>query len=51
MLDDGIGIVGCERRDGHGLKALRRAVREHGGALRVARRPLGGTKLTMSIDP
>jgi signal transduction histidine kinase len=50
VQDDGIGPPTGGRRNGHGLKALRRAVRERGGALRVSRGSLGGTKLTMSID-
>jgi signal transduction histidine kinase len=51
VQDDGIGIAGGVSHDGHGLKALRRVVRERGGAMRVARGPHGGTKLTVSIDP
>jgi signal transduction histidine kinase len=48
VTDGGIGI-GRRRSDGYGTSALRRAVRRHGGVLRVDSVPTGGTKVAVSL--
>lgn len=48
ITDDGIGIR-AGAHAGHGLEALRRLVRGHGGVLRLHVRRAGGTKLTVSV--
>jgi signal transduction histidine kinase len=50
VMDDGVGRSRRARADrGHGLAALRRALDEHGGCLRVGKAPVGGTKVTASV--
>lgn len=49
VVDDGIGV----RRGstaGHGLEALRRALRRQGGAMRISPGPAGGVEVTLGID-
>lgn len=48
VTDGGIGVA-PRREDGYGTAALRRAVRKHGGALRVAEASTGGTKVAVSL--
>jgi signal transduction histidine kinase len=48
VTDGGIG-VGDKRADGYGTAALRRAVRRHGGVLRVNPIDTGGTKVAVSL--
>ena len=48
VTDGGIG-VGPGREDGYGIHALRRAVRRHGGVLRVNAVATGGTKVAVSL--
>jgi signal transduction histidine kinase len=47
--DDGVGLPESDSYAGHGLRALRRAIDEHGGTLSLSRLPHGGTRLTASI--
>ena len=50
VMDDGVGRSRRARADrGHGLAALRRALDEHGGCLRIGKAPAGGTKVTASV--
>src|SRR6185312_15085373 len=50
VVDDGVGRSRRASADrGHGLAALRRALDEHGGCLRVGKAPSGGTKVTASV--
>ena len=35
---------------GHGLEALRRALRRQGGAMRISPGPAGGVEVTLGID-
>jgi signal transduction histidine kinase len=55
VLDDGTGIDSNKarrrtaKRDGHGLPAVRRSLRESGGALRVSANPSGGTKVLATV--
>jgi signal transduction histidine kinase len=50
VMDDGVGRSRRARADrGHGLAALRRALDEHGGCLRIGQAPGGGTKVTASV--
>jgi signal transduction histidine kinase len=48
VTDGGIG-VSDKREDGYGTAALRRAVRRHGGVLRVNPIATGGTKVAVSL--
>ena len=48
VTDGGIG-VGSRREDGYGTRALRRAVRRHGGVLRVSAVSTGGTLVAVSL--
>jgi signal transduction histidine kinase len=48
VTDGGIG-VGARRGDGYGTAALRRAVRRHGGSLRVLGSAIGGTRVAVSL--
>jgi signal transduction histidine kinase len=48
VTDGGIGVK-ARRGDGYGTAALRRAVRLHGGVLRVAETSTGGTKVAVSL--
>jgi len=48
VADDGVGSDSA-RSDGHGLASLRRAVRRHGGVLRVRVARTGGTTVTVSL--
>jgi signal transduction histidine kinase len=48
VTDTGIG-VGARREDGYGTAALRRAVRRHGGVLRVNSVATGGTQVAVSL--
>ena len=49
VTDAGVG-VGPRRADGYGTAALRRAIRRHGGTLRVgAASATGGTRVTASL--
>jgi signal transduction histidine kinase len=48
VTDGGIG-VGSHREDGYGTRALRRAVRRHGGVLRVSALSTGGTLVAVSL--
>jgi signal transduction histidine kinase len=48
VTDGGIGVR-ARREDGYGTAALRRAVRHHGGALRVNGVATGGTKVAVSL--
>ena len=48
VTDRGIGLS-AQRVDGYGTAALRRAVRSHGGVLRVHRVPTGGTRVAVSF--
>jgi signal transduction histidine kinase len=47
--DDGLGLPENDGHGGHGLRALRRAIDEHGGMLSLSRLPHGGTRLAASI--
>lgn len=55
VVDDGIGIDSeqarrrAARREGHGLPAVRRSLRESGGRLRVGANPTGGTKVLATV--
>lgn len=49
ITDDGIGIAKGRRSSGHGLSSVRRAMREHGGLVRVGAGRNGGTKVSASI--
>jgi signal transduction histidine kinase len=49
VMDDGLGMSPSAEANGHGLKSLRRTLREHGGMLRVSSGRFGGTKVTASI--
>jgi signal transduction histidine kinase len=49
VTDDGIGVPAHVVGTGHGLPTLRRAVRDHGGTLRISRGELGGTRVTASL--
>jgi signal transduction histidine kinase len=48
ISDSGMG-VGNRRGDGYGMAALRRAVRRHGGVLRVHPVSTGGTQVAVSL--
>lgn len=49
VTDAGVGL-GPRRAEGYGTAALRRAVRRHGGTLRVtAASPIGGTRVAVSL--
>lgn len=48
VVDDGIGITAASR-NGHGMTALRRVVRNRGGLLRVQSNPTGGTTVVASV--
>jgi signal transduction histidine kinase len=48
VTDDGIGVADRSHR-GYGTAAMRRAVRMHGGLLRVDEASTGGTKVTVSL--
>ncbi|MGO9957224.1 MAG: GAF domain-containing sensor histidine kinase [Solirubrobacteraceae bacterium] len=48
VTDAGIGL-GARRADGYGTAALRRAVRRHGGILRVNACSAGGTRVAVSL--
>jgi signal transduction histidine kinase len=52
ITDDGTGITVGKHSPGkhHGLAAVRRAMREHGGLVRVGPGRSGGTKVTASIQ-
>ena len=49
VVDDGIGLRQASTTAGHGLNAVGRAVRRHGGAMRVSAGPAGGMKVTVGI--
>jgi signal transduction histidine kinase len=49
VIDDGVGAIRARPEGGHGLAAIRRALDDHGGCLRVGRAPAGGTKVTASV--
>ena len=50
VVDDGIGLRRRSTSGGHGLEALRRALRRHGGAMRISAGPAGGLEVTLGID-
>jgi signal transduction histidine kinase len=50
VSDDGVGVCARSRTRGHGLVALRRELREHGGRLEVRAARSGGTRV-MAIVP
>jgi signal transduction histidine kinase len=50
VSDHGVGARSFESRSRHGLTSLRELIREQGGQLRVGRGPLGGTRVTASVD-
>jgi signal transduction histidine kinase len=49
VVDDGIGMISPPPAGGHGLRAIRRRVRMHGGTLRVSRGAHGGTRVLVSL--
>lgn len=49
VSDDGLGLIDRRRDAGHGLVALRQAVRQHGGSLRVHAGSGGGTHVAVSV--
>ena len=50
VVDDGIGVRRGSTTAGHGLEAVRRALRRHGGAMRISAGPAGGVEVTLGID-
>jgi signal transduction histidine kinase len=50
VLDDGIGASPSTTSPRHGLTALRRIVRTHGGTLRVSSPRTGGTRVVVSFE-
>ena len=50
VVDDGIGVRRGSTSAGHGLEAVRRALRRHGGAMRISAGPAGGVEVTIGID-
>jgi len=49
VSDDGIGLGTRRPGAGHGLNSLRRAVRQHGGDLRLRSASTGGTRVSVSL--
>ncbi len=49
VVDDGIGPISPSPGGGHGLRAIRRRVRMHGGTVRVSRGVHGGTRVLVSL--
>jgi signal transduction histidine kinase len=49
VTDDGIGCTVADTSRGHGISALCRNVRLHGGCFRIGMVPTGGTKVTISV--
>jgi signal transduction histidine kinase len=49
VVDDGIGPISGSRGGGHGLRAIRRRIRTHGGTVRVSRGVHGGTRVLVSL--
>jgi signal transduction histidine kinase len=49
VVDDGIGPISRSPTGGHGLRAIRRRVRIHGGTVRVSRGVHGGTRVLVSL--
>jgi signal transduction histidine kinase len=51
VIDDGLGLTerGGPTADGHGLRSLRRLVKENGGTLRVRRAAAGGMSVRASF--
>jgi signal transduction histidine kinase len=49
VVDDGIGPISRSPGGGHGLRAIRRRVRMHGGTVRVSRGVHGGTRVLISL--
>jgi signal transduction histidine kinase len=49
VTDDGVGVGRRRREAGYGMAAMRRAVREHGGDLRLHAAATGGTRVSASL--
>jgi signal transduction histidine kinase len=49
VVDDGIGPSSPSPGGGHGLRAIRRRIRAHGGTVRVSRGVHGGTRVLVSL--
>ncbi len=50
VVDDGIGLRQSSSDAGHGLEAVRQALRRRGGMMRISAGPSGGVQVTLGID-
>ena len=47
--DNGVGIARTPRREGYGLRSVRRKLAPHGGTLRLSKSERGGTRFLVSL--